>query len=257
MIRNRVKSGLLAGSTIVVILGFIELLARAFHVAPVVLRAPSAVVLEIVQNPQLYAENTWTTLYEVIIGFALSAALGIAVAIVIVYSPLLQDMLYPIVLLLQIVPKVAVAPLLVVFLGFGVVPKIITAVLIAFFPVVINTAVGLRVADREMLDLVRVLNGSRFQEFTRVRIPNALPFIFSGLKLAITFSVIGAIIGEFVGANKGLGYLVILANSQLKTEMSYAAIAILSVLGLVTYGAISLVERITVPWAEQHDLEKA
>jgi NitT/TauT family transport system permease protein len=181
--------------------------------------------------------------------------LGVALAVAIVYSRFLQDTLYPIVLVLQVVPKVAIAPLLVVFLGFGPTPKIVIAVLIAFFPVVIDTVVGMRAVDREMLELVRVLNGSRLQEFTRVRFPFALPFIFSGLKVAMTFAVIGVIIGEFIGANSGLGYLLILANSQLQTEMSYAALTILSVIGIVLFGALSLLERIIVPWADHNQLE--
>ncbi|MGH3118278.1 MAG: ABC transporter permease [Gaiellales bacterium] len=246
------------GATIVVLVALLEVLTTGFGIAPVVLQAPSAVFREIVDNVDLYVANTWTTTHEVIVGFAISAVLGVIVAIAIVYSRFLQDTVYPVVLILQIVPKVAVAPLLVVFLGFGTTPKIVIAVLIAFFPVVVNTAVGLRVVEKEMVDLVRVLNGSRLQEFTRVRVPNALPFIFSGLKLAMTFAVIGAIIGEFVGANAGLGYLIILANSQMQTDMAYAAITILSLLGLAMYGAIGLLEKLIVPWADQQsDLERA
>lgn len=243
----------------VVLLGILEILARGFHVAPIVLEAPSNVVLEIVRNPELYLSNSWATLYEVVIGFALAAVLGIFVAFIIVYSRFMQDTLYPIILLMQIVPKVAVAPVLVLFMGFGPSPKILIAVLIAFFPVVVNTAVGMREVDGELLDLVRVLDGNRIQEFFLVRIPNALPFIFSGLKLAVTFAVIGAVIGEFVGSNKGLGYLVILASSQLKTEMTYASITLLSIIGLVTYGAIALSEHILVPWGKENtnELRKA
>jgi NitT/TauT family transport system permease protein len=250
------SSGLRAAATLIVLFVGLEVATRGFGFAPVVLQPPSAVVREIFDDWQLYLDNTWVTTYEVLIGFGISAALGVAVAVAIVYSKFLQDTIYPLVLLLQIVPKVAVAPLLVVFLGFGATPKIVIAVLIAFFPVVVNTAVGLRIVEKDMLDLVRVLNGSKWQEFTRVRLPNALPLIFSGFKLAMTFAVIGAIIGEFVGANAGLGYLVVLANSQMQTEMAYAAITILSLLGVVMYGAISLLERILVPWAEnQNDLE--
>ena len=254
---STLSSGFRAVATVVVLFAALEIATRGFGLAPVVLQAPSVVAQEIFQDFDLYATNTWVTTYEVIIGFAISAVLGVVVAVAIVYSKFLQDTLYPLILLLQIVPKVAVAPLLVVFLGFGATPKIVIAVLIAFFPVVVNTAVGLRTVEKDMLDLVRVLNGSKFQEFTRVRLPNALPLIFSGFKLAMTFAVIGAIIGEFVGANAGLGYLVVLANSQMQTEMAYAAITILSLLGIVMYGSISLMERVLVPWADSHsDLER-
>ena len=254
MTSDRLQSGIRATAAIVFLLGALEVMARVFHVAPIVIEAPSKVLVEIVQNPDLYLSNSWVTLYEVLIGFVLASALGVVVAFGIVYSKFLHDTVYPIVLLLQIVPKVAVAPVLVLFMGFGASPKILIAVLIAFFPVVVNTAVGLREVDKELVDLVRVLDGNRIQEFFLVRIPNALPFIFSGLKLAITFAVIGAVIGEFVGANKGLGYLVILASSQLRTEMTYAAITLLSVIGLVTYGGVVLLERLVVPWAKSNEL---
>jgi NitT/TauT family transport system permease protein len=252
---DRLKSAATATGTVLVIVIALEVLTSGFGGAPVVLDPPSAILRELVANAPLYAQHTWVTLLEILVGFVVAGLLGVALAVAIVYSRFLQDTLYPIVLVLQVVPKVAIAPLLVVFLGFGPTPKIVIAVLIAFFPVVIDTVVGMRAVDREMLELVRVLNGSRLQEFTRVRFPFALPFIFSGLKVAMTFAVIGVIIGEFIGANSGLGYLLILANSQLQTEMSYAALTILSVIGIVLFGALSLLERIIVPWADHNQLE--
>jgi NitT/TauT family transport system permease protein len=252
---GRLKSAATTTGTVLFIVIALEVLTSGFGVASVVLDPPSAILRELVVNSPLYTQHTWVTLIEILVGFTLSGLLGVVLAVAIVYSRFLQDTLYPIVLVLQVVPKVAIAPLLVVFLGFGPTPKIVIAVLIAFFPVVIDTVVGMRAVDREMLDLVRVLNGSRLQEFTRVRFPFALPFIFSGLKVAMTFAVIGVIIGEFIGANSGLGYLLILANSQLQTEMSYAALTILSVIGIVLFGALSLLERIIVPWADHNQLE--
>lgn len=160
-------------ATVALILGVWELLTVAFDFMPIVLRSPQQIFGAVAEDPFLFLRNAWTTLYEIVIGFVIAAALGIVLAIVIVWSRILQITVYPILLLLQIVPKVAVAPLLIVFLGFGVLPKIVIGVLLALFPILVNTAVGLRSADREIIDLVRVLNGSRLQEFTRVRFPNA------------------------------------------------------------------------------------
>lgn len=239
-----------AAVTLVGVLILMELAVHVLHLWPTVLRAPSQIVTEIAAQPSLYWSESLVTILEVLIGFALSIVIGLLLAIAIAYSSLLQATLYPLVLLLQIVPKVAIAPMLVIFMGFGMSPKILIVVLVAFFPIVINTVVGLNQADSDMVDLVRSLNGSRLQQFTRVRLPNSLPFLFSGLKVAITLAVIGAIIGELVGSNSGLGYLMNLANSNLQLEMAYAAVTLLSLIGLVLYGAVALVERILVPWAD-------
>jgi NitT/TauT family transport system permease protein len=234
----------------------LEVAVRGFGLWPVTLRAPSEIVSEIVDKPALYWDNTVVTATEVLIGFAISVVVGLLIAVLISYSPALQSTLYPIVLLLQIVPKVAIAPLLVVLMGFGAGPKILTVVLVAFFPIVIDTVVGLRQIDNDMVDLVRSLKGNRWQEFSKVRFPNALPFVFSGLKVAITLAVIGAVIAEFVGADSGLGYLMILANSSMQTEMSYAAVTLLSALGLLLFAAVSLAERILAPWGHSNQSER-
>jgi NitT/TauT family transport system permease protein len=225
-----------------------ELIIRLFNVPLFLLPPPSMVFAELTQRADLYATHTWITLYETLIGFLLATVLGIVAGILIVYSRWLQSVLYPIVVVLQIVPKVAIAPLLLIWLGYGLQSKVVVALLVAFFPIVVTTVTGLRAVEQDLLDLVRVLKGSRWQEFTRVRFPSALPFIFSGLKVAITLAVIGAIIGEFVGGNQGLGYLVVIANSEMRTQMSFAALLLLSLLGLGLFGLIVLVERWLIPW---------
>jgi NitT/TauT family transport system permease protein len=225
-----------------------ELVVRVFNVPLFLFPPPSLVFADLVQRWELYAQHTWVTLYETLIGFVLAVVLGIGAGILIVYSRWLQSILYPIVVVLQIVPKVAIAPLLLIWLGYGLQSKVVVALLVAFFPIVVTTVTGLRAVEQDLLDLVRVLRGSRWQEFTRVRFPSALPFIFSGLKVAITLAVIGAIIGEFVGGNAGLGYLVIIANSEMRTQMSFAALLLLSLLGLGLFGLIILVERWLIPW---------
>lgn len=249
--RERLRAVLAVAATVALIVVIWEVLTAVLGLYPVILRSPQQIFAAFASDPTLYLMNAWTTCYEILIGFAIAAVLGVALAIVVVSSKLLQMTIYPLLLVLQIVPKVAIAPLLIVFLGFGILPKVVIGVLLAFFPILVNTAVGLRSADREIIELVRVLNGSRWQEFVRVRLPNALPFAFGGLKIGMTLAVIGAIIGEFVGANKGLGFILIQANTQLNTDQAYAALIIVSVIGLVLYGIVAWLEKLLLPWARE------
>lgn len=225
-----------------------EVIVRLFNVPLFLVPPPSRIAEEMAQRPELYATHTWVTLVETVLGFLLATVFGIVVGILIVYSRWLQSVLYPVVVVLQIVPKIAVAPLLLIWLGYGLQSKLMVALLVAFFPIVVTTVTGLRAVEPDLLDLVRVLKGGRWQEFAKVRFPYALPFIFSGLKVAITLAVIGAIIGEFVGSNSGLGYLVIAANAELRTPMSFAALLLLSALGLGLFGLIVAIERLVIPW---------
>ncbi len=234
--------------TIVATIGLWEAFVRLFNVPDFLVPAPSAIWQEFASRPDLYMLHTWITLYETALGFLLAVVLGIVAAIAIVYSRLLQSVVYPVILVLQIVPKVAIAPLLLIWVGYGLQSKALIALLVAFFPIVISTATGMRAADPELLDLVKVLNGSRWQEFVKIRFPYSLPFIFSGLKVGITLAVIGAIIGEFVGGNEGLGYLIVIANAQLRTAMSFSALILLSLMGLALFAAIVVLERLMVPW---------
>ncbi|MBI4492144.1 MAG: ABC transporter permease [Chloroflexi bacterium] len=244
----RPRELLIAMLTLVVTIGLWEAVVWAFKVPSFLVPAPSAVWVEFLGKADLYAQHTWITLYETAIGFLLAMVLGILAAIAIVYSRLLQSLVYPVILVLQIVPKIAIAPLLLIWLGYGLQSKTTIALLVAFFPIVVDTATGMRAAEPELLELVKVLKGSRWQEFVKIRFPYSLPFIFSGLKVAITLAVIGAIIGEFVGGNQGLGYLIVAANYQLLTAMSFAALILLSLMGLGLFGLIVLVERLLVPW---------
>lgn len=230
---------------------------RIFDIPSFLLPTPSSVIQELFDRPDLYAKHLWVTFYETSLGFLIAAVLGVTVAVGIVYSRLLQSVLYPIVILLQIIPKVAIAPLLLIWVGFGIQSKIILAVLIAFFPVVVDTVTGLRAVEDELLQLVRVLKGQRWQEFTKVRFPYALPFIFAGLKVAVTLAVIGAVIAEFVGGNEGLGFLVIIANVELNARMSFAALTVLSMLGLFLFGVVVALEKLLVPWADNNHAHDA
>jgi NitT/TauT family transport system permease protein len=222
-----------------------EIILRILDVKTFLVPKPTTVAESFADNWDVLWTNSLVTLKEVVLGFAVAAAGGFLLAVLIVYVPLLSRVLYPLIVASQTIPKIAIAPLLVVWFGFGLAPKIIVVFLIAFFPVVIASTVGLRAVDENMLHLVRSMGAGPLQAFYKVRLVNAVPSIFSGLKIAVTLSVVGAIVGEFVGADAGLGYLLLIANGQLDTPLMFAAVVVLSVMGVVLFGLVSAVERIT------------
>jgi NitT/TauT family transport system permease protein len=173
-------------------------------------------------------------------------------AVAVVYSPFLQNTIYPILLALQSMPKVAIAPLLVLWIGFGAMPKILVVFLVCFFPIIVATASGLSAVPPALMDLIRSLSATTFQTFVKIRFPTAIPHIFVGLKIAITFAVIGAVIGEFVGSDQGLGYLILISTSQSRTPLAFGALLILTIMSIVLYYAIEFLERLVVPWAPRN-----
>ena len=203
--------------------------------------------------PQLPG-HTLATLGATLAGYALAIGVAVPVAVLIVSSPLLERTLYPILLVFQSVPKVAVAPILLVWVGYGQLPKILIVFLVCFFPIVIGAATGLNAAPPEMLNLVRSLCATRGQVFLKVRFPSAMPHIFVGLKVAITLAVIGAVIGEFVGSNQGLGYIIVVSMSQVNTSLAFGSMALLAILSIVLFYAVEWIERVLVPWSRQEDL---
>ncbi|HEU5196192.1 MAG TPA: ABC transporter permease [Methylomirabilota bacterium] len=225
-----------------------EAVIRAFKVPNFIMPAPSAILGEGWEWRYRFIGHTWVTLYETLGGFALSIAVGVPLAVLIVYSPALRSALYPLIVLAQSVPKIAIAPVLLLVIGHGEFPKVIVAFLVAFFPVVVDTATGLAATPPELLDLSRSYRASAFKTFMKVRLPMALPFFFAGAKVAITLSVIGAVVGEFVGSDKGLGYVILSATSYWKTELAFSSMILLSLMAIVLFGAVSLVERLTCPW---------
>jgi NitT/TauT family transport system permease protein len=234
--------------SIIATLAVWELLTRIFHIPGFILPSPSAIFVEAVTRYPLYLYHSWITFYEMVVGFLLAAAVGVFLAVVIVYSRIIRNMIYPQIVVLQIVPKVAIAPLLLIWAGYGLTSKVLLALLVSFFPIVVNMVTGLVAIEEELLDLCRILHSGRWQEFSKVRLPNALPYLFSSLKVASTLSVIGAVIGEFVGGNEGLGHLIIIANTELRTSMSFVSLFSLSILGFLLYGFVILAERVCMPW---------
>jgi NitT/TauT family transport system permease protein len=198
-----------------------------------------------------WTANFLATLYSVLGAFALSAVLGVLLAIVVVWNDLLMRTVMPVLILFNTLPKIALAPLFVVWLGYGIWPNIVIGTTIAFFPMVVNTAVGLASAEPEMLELVQSLRASRWKVLTKIRFPNALPYIFVGLKLAATMSVIGALVGEFVASEKGLGSLIITGGVTMQTASIFASLTLISLLGLALYGLVVAVEQIVAPWAHR------
>jgi NitT/TauT family transport system permease protein len=232
-----------------------ELIVRLFNVPIYIIPAPSAIVATIISQYAILLQNSVATLGEILAGFALSVAIGVPLAIAIAYSRFMERVLYPILVSSQTVPKIAVAPLFIVWFGFGTLPKVIVAFLIAFFPIVIDSVVGLRSTEPEMIYLVRSMGANGWQTFTKIRLPKALPSIFGGFKIAIALAVVGAIVGEFVGADTGLGYLLMVANGNVNTRLLFATITVLTLIGVVLFFIVEVAERLLMPWAGSRGLE--
>jgi NitT/TauT family transport system permease protein len=209
---------------------------------------PAAVVRELGNEwPRLLREGAVTT-WASLGGFAMSVAIGIPLAMAIAYSRTVESFLYPILVFSQTIPKIAIAPLFVVWFGFGVTPKVISAFLLAFFPVVVATVTGFKSVERDMLDLARSMKTGPLQTFLKFSFPHALPHIFAGLKVAVTLAVVGAVVGEFVGSNSGIGYVLMLANGNFDLALMFAALVVLSMIGVVLFILLEVVEKLVIPW---------
>ena len=217
-------------------------------VAPYILPSPGDTWSTMVDNASYLAGHTWVTTYETIAGFVIAGLVGIAVAVVMIYSSSIEKTMYPLILFAQVIPKIAIAPLFVVWLGFGPSPKILVAVLMAFFPIAIASMAGLRSVDPEILELTSTMGASKWKTFMKVRFPASLPQLMSGLKIAATLAVTGAVVGEFVGANEGLGYVILQANGNIDTAMLFAALIIMSLLGIILFLIIEIAEKFLIPW---------
>ncbi|HMH51172.1 MAG TPA: ABC transporter permease [Candidatus Acidoferrum sp.] len=225
-----------------------ESIVVALGVKPVVLPPPTLIGRVLWTRAPLIVEHLWPTFYEIVLGFLLSVVGGMLVAVVITYSTIARKGFYPLIVVSQIIPKVAVAPLLVVWFGLGGPSRLLLAFLIAFFPMVINTATGLTGVDDDLVRMARAYMGNRWQIFAKIRLPAALPLVFGGMKISITLAVIGVVVAEFVAAQRGIGYLIVMANGLLDTPLMMAAIVALSAMGLALYGAIALIERAVIYW---------
>jgi NitT/TauT family transport system permease protein len=229
-----------------------EIGVRLLKVPVYLMPPPSDVAMTFVDNFQKLLYHGWITTYEMLLGYALAVGVGIPLAIAITSSQRFDNFVMPTMLFFQVVPKVAIAPLFLVWFGVGTLPKVLVAFLISFFPIVIDAAVGLRSMSSEMRDLARSMGATRMQIFWDFRLPTSLPYLFSGLKVAATLAVAGAVVGEFVGADKGLGYLLLVTNSNMETSLMFATIVALTFIGLAFFYIVEFIESLLIPWHVTH-----
>jgi ABC-type nitrate/sulfonate/bicarbonate transport system permease component len=220
-----------------------DLIADALSIEPFLVPAPTDIGEALVEDRELLVENAWVTVQEVLLGFAIAVVAGFTFAIVLHLNDVLRRAFYPLLVASQTVPVIAIAPILVVWLGFGIGPKLAIIALVCFFPVTVNTLDGLRSVDPELPRMMRTLDADRAQILRRVEIPSALPFLFSGAKIAAVISVIGAVFGEWSGADEGLGHLILVAQGQVQTARVFAAVVVLSGLAISLFGLLALLER--------------
>ncbi|MEW6266955.1 MAG: ABC transporter permease [Thermodesulfobacteriota bacterium] len=225
-----------------------EAAVRQWEIPAYILPGPGLIFQVMWRRLDLLAGHALVTLAEMLLGLSLAVAAGFILALLIQASRTLERTLMPLVIASQTIPVFAIAPLLILWFGYGLGSKVVMAAIIVFFPIVINTVDGLRAADPDVLTLMKILEASPWQTLVKVRLPAALPFVFSGLKIAVSVSVIGAVIGEWVGARSGLGFLMIQANAQLQVALVFGAIFWLSVMGLGLYLIVAALERLAVPW---------
>jgi NitT/TauT family transport system permease protein len=221
---------------------------RVFEIPDYLLPAPEDVIRRIARDWYVLARNASYTVQSVLSGFAAAVLVGVPLAFAVVLSRSVERVTMPFLVMSQTIPKVAIAPILVVWLGFGILPKIAIVFLIAFFPIVVSTVVGLKSVENDMIDLVRSMGATTLKIMLRVRGPTALPQMFAGFKIAICLSVVGAIVGEFVGSDKGLGYLLLTATGTLDGTLVWSALFILIAIGIVLFAMVSKLERLAIPW---------
>jgi putative hydroxymethylpyrimidine transport system permease protein len=252
MIRARYWLAPLA--VIAILIGAWELAARwdwisgALNIEDFLVPAPSDVAESLWRDRSLLADDAWVTAREVLLGFLLAFAVGLLFAIVLHLSETLRRAFYPLLVASQTIPPVAIAPILVVWFGFGIGPKLLLVALVCFFPITVNTLDGLGSVDPQLITMMRTLGAGRAQILGRVELPSALPFIFSGTRIAIAVAVIGAVFAEWAGADSGLGHQILIASSQLLTARMFAAIVLLSAMAIVLFALVTIIERRVVTW---------
>lgn len=225
-----------------------DLAIRVFRIPPYQVPKPEDVIQTLWSDwPQLLAQAVPTTIATVE-GFLLSAVFGIAIAVLIAGSKTVESYIYPLLVFSQSIPKIAIAPLFVVWFGFGMMPKVLSAFLLGFFPVVVSAVQGFKSVEPDMLDLARAMEARRLQIFRMVSFPHAMPAIFAGLKVSITLAVVGAVVGEFVGSNSGLGFVLQRSIGNFELPTMFAALVILSLIGVVLFWILDVAERLVIPW---------
>jgi len=227
-----------------------QLASTVFGIREYLLPSPRSVWIAMTSGGIDWTGHIMVTGAAIFGAFLIAALGGILLGTIIAWSALMSRALMPFLVFVNTLPKVAVAPLFLLWLGYGIVPNMLIGALIGFFPVVINTAVGLSQIDDDMVDLGRVFNAPKWKVFAKIRIPNAYPYILSALKVTATSAVVGAIVGEFVASQRGLGYVIITSQSSMNTPLAFGALVWISIIGLVLFGAVAALSRVAAPWAE-------
>jgi NitT/TauT family transport system permease protein len=246
--RPRLARGARVGGSFLGVLLAWEALVRMIGVKPYILPAPSLILTEFLKRWTTVLDGALFTVQPMLLGFAAAVVIGVLLALLVAFSRPLQAVIYPLIVFLQIVPKIAVAPLFIIWFGFGMVPKVLLVFLLSFFPVVVSAVTAFRSVDPDIMDLALATGANRWRIFWKVQLPHALPTLFTGFKVAAALSSTAAIVAEFVASDRGLGYLLLEYNNNLNTSMAFATIVVLSVMGLVLYGAVEIIEWLLIPW---------
>jgi len=225
-----------------------EVGVRAFGVKEYLLPPPSRVWVEFWKRHEIVMGGAWVTTQEILAGYVLAVVVSIPLALAIAYSRFMEQSVYPVIVFLQIIPKIAIAPLFIIWFGFGFTPKLLLVFLLSFFPIVVASIAGFKSADRDVMDFARTTGASSLRMFLKISLPQALPQIFTGLKVGAALAATAAVVAEFVASDKGLGYLLLQYNGQLDTPMVFAIIVLLSLIGLAVYYTVEVIERIAIPW---------
>jgi NitT/TauT family transport system permease protein len=209
---------------------------------------PSKVWADFLKRYPTVMDGAWVTTQEIIAGYLLAVVVSIPLAMTVAYSRFVENAIYPVVVFLQIIPKIAIAPLFIIWFGFGFTPKLLLVFLLSFFPIVVSSIAGFKSVDLDIMDFARTTGASQWKMFAKIRLPQALPQIFTGLKVGAALAATAAVVAEFVASDKGLGYLLLQYNGNLDTPMVFATIILLSLIGLAVYYVVELIERFTIPW---------
>jgi NitT/TauT family transport system permease protein len=230
-----------------------EVMCRVFKIPAFLVPTPSAIWVDTWKLAGQVSMHTLATTQTVLLGFLASLIVSLPLAVLITASPVIANTIYPLLVLTQSIPKVALAPILVVIFGSNELPRVVVTFLVAFFPLVLSIAAGITSVPPELIELGRACRASRWRELWRIRLPYAVPFVFSGLKAAITLSVVGAVVGEFVNADKGLGYLIVTSTAFFQVPLAWGALVLLSLLGIILFQAVVIIEQVFFPWAVDAD----
>ena len=225
-----------------------ELAVRVTGIKEYLLPPPSRVYTEFSKRFEPVMASAWVTTREIVAGYLLAIVVSVPLALWIAYSRFMENAVYPVIVFLQIIPKIAVAPLFIIWFGFGFAPKLLVVFLLSFFPIIVSSIAGFKSVDPDIMDFARTTGASQWKMFAMIRLPQALPQIFTGLKVGAALAATAAVVAEFVASDKGLGYLLLQYNGNLDTPMVFATIILLSIIGLGVYYAVELIERFTIPW---------